>query len=235
MSTQSHLDLTEFVSKLIHDTFNAITVSSKEQAEAHFELTRMATLDFEAFRDRYITEEAIEDELMRRFPTDSLEHPSAIYEGAPYTAELETKIQDFAKELNVELTIPKRSKSLTAKSVQMVHDAVQNALASQHYNSFGEIIKRGIPRVIIDSGRISAKMSFKTEEIEERSTAGTPSTIYKKTLAASTFNRTLFNKRVNEKIAKTRVGVFLPDPLSSTEKTEPSLWGEVEINFKTAD
>lgn len=247
MSTQSHLDLTEFVSKLIHDTFNAITVSSKEQAEAHFELTRMASLDFEAFRDRYITDAAIDDELMRLFPSEDDERPFAIYEGAPFTPVLKSAIEGLEIDLKTKeaiLSEQKRKKTVSAKTVTLIREAIQNRLARQHYDSFGEVIKRGIPRVIIDSGRVSAKMAFKTEEIEKstvaKSTAtntaiASPTLATSKMASLSTFDRTLFNKSIQDKIAKTRVGIFLPDPQSSTGKTESTLWGEVEINFKTVD
>lgn len=246
MSTQSHLDLTEFVSKLIHDTFNAITVSSKEQAEAHFELTRMATLDFDAFRDRYITDAAIDDELLRLFPSEDEGHPFAIYEGAPFTAELKSAIESLHFHGSIKEAIAlqqRRKKSLTAESVTLIRKGIQNILGRQHYDSFGEVLKRGIPRVIIDSGRVSAKMAFKTEEIEGSSATGstalsaiaTPNPAVSKMTALSSFDRTLFNKRIQEKISKTRVGIVLPDPHSSTGKTESTLWGEVEINFKTVD
>ena len=86
MASEPQLDLTEFVSKLIHDTFNAITVSSKEQAEAYFELTRLASLDYESFRDKYITGQAVDEELTRLFPSggDDPARPHLVYAGAPY-------------------------------------------------------------------------------------------------------------------------------------------------------
>jgi hypothetical protein len=235
--TESQLDLTEFVSKLIHDTFNAIAISSKEQAEIYFEITRLASLDYETFKLKYITDAAVDEELLRYFPvTEETAHPHGIYEDAPYLFDLETgkETPDLSGSFSFETDKSQRKKSrLTARTVENIREYVRDYLASQHYSAFKEIVKRGIPRVIIESGRILAKLSLKATEIENDDTE-TPETSAT-ALSKSALNKSLLSRRIVNKISKTRVGVTLPDPGNTTTQTTTSLWGEVEIKFRTVD
>jgi hypothetical protein len=240
----TQLDLTEFVSKLIHDTFNAIAISSKEQAEIYFELTRLAALDYETFTMTYIKNEAVDDELSRLFPlTGDRAHPHAIHEGAPYSVDTETHDEqpDLKNVLGYETDKKQReSNTLTAKTVTEVRDFVRDLLARQHYTAFKEIVRRGIPRVIIDSGRILAKLSLKATETDNGSNGTGGETAVTPHAAASSFtagalNKALISRNIATKIARTRIDVSLPDPSSAGTQTTASLWGEVEIKFRTVD
>ncbi|MFO8047818.1 MAG: hypothetical protein R6U29_02195 [Desulfosudaceae bacterium] len=249
MASEPQLDLTEFVSKLIHDTFNAITVSSKEQAEAYFELTRLASLDYESFRDKYITDEAVDEELTRLFPSGGEDpaRPHLVYAGAPYHYDKGSGRETPALYEQLGYTTgrsQRQRKTLAAETVAAARELVQNTMADQHYASFKEIIKRGIPRVIIDSGRILAKLSLKASKTDGNDEAATGDTAgsgsaavshvkdHSRTLAGD-FNQSLLSRHVARKLASTRVDVLLPDPGGATTQTNASLWGEVEIKFRT--
>ena len=249
--SESQLDLSEFVSKLIHDTFNAITVSSKEQAEMYFELSRLAGLDYETFKHKYIRDDDIEAELIRLFPVENNEeHLHGIYVDAPYkyTARSKTEEPDFKNILGIETDDNQHKvKKLLAGTVSAAWETVKDNLAGQHYSAFKEIVKRGIPRVIIDSGRILAKISLNATETESESNTGETapaltgrpprvvSTASGSTLTAATLKNTLISANIAKKIASTRVNVVLPDPKNPSTQTTTNLWGEVEIKFRTID
>ena len=241
MSSNADLDLTEFVSKLIQDTFNAITISSKEQAEVYYELKRLTALDFDEFREKYIIQSDVDAKLLELFP---LEEDSqglhAINVGLAYQYNPETKEESpslyYALGYNSSDS-QKKSKRLSLETVTAVNELVKDLLAKQKYSSFQDIMSRGVPRVMIDSGRILAKISLNysaTEETETSSVVSSPkvnSTVMSK---ASIADKIRYQNLVT-KLAKTRVGVTIPNPSSETTTENSSLWGEIEIKFKAVD
>ena len=79
------LGLTEFVSKLIDDTFSAVTQTARDQAQRDSEITAAAEMDFEDFKERYISGEDVENELIELFPSNNQDQQHAIYTGGEYT------------------------------------------------------------------------------------------------------------------------------------------------------
>ena len=266
MTDSTNLDLTEFVTKLIHDTFNAVTISSKEQAETYFELTKLAALDFDSFKNKHIQAADIDDELARLFPVSapaSADSPDQLHDiiaGRPYqwNAEQHSENPPLMDELDYKVSDDQKgSDYLLEETVTEIRMLVQDKLARQHYQSFKEIVRRGIPRVIIDSGRILAKISLKSIEQETETPNNTEPTEAteaarerRSNLNATVLNRGprlnlsdtafvkgnhLLSRNILDKLVKTRVGVTLPDPAATSTQTNSSLWGEIEIKFRTVD
>lgn len=254
MSANSDLDLTEFVSKLIQDTFSAITVSSKEQAEVYFELKRMASLDFEVFREKYIQDSDIDTKLAEMFPLeDDSEgfHAIAVGLSYQYLTDTEEEFPSLQKTLDYTTSkSQKSSKSLTSETVNEVYELVKDLIAKQQYSSFQDIMSRGIPRVVIDSGRILAKISLnytvaKNEDASKPESNLSPAASLRssgavkarteKIISASSLKKQLLYQDIALKLAKTRVAVTIPDPTDTTSSKNNSLWGEIEIKFRAVD
>lgn len=254
MSTNSDLDLTEFVSKLIQDTFNAITISSKDQAEVYFELKRMAEFDFEVFREKYIHQSDIDKKLSEIFPQENdLEGLHMISAGLPYQYIPDTKEEFPSLQNSLGYTTSesqKNSKSLTSETVFEIYKLVKDLVATQQYSSFQDIMSRGIPRVIIDSGRILAKISLNYTVTENEDSSKSTSDLNaivssrnsnavkigaEKAIPASNLKEQLLYRNIASKLAKTRVGVTIPDPTNTASSKNNSLWGEIEIKFRAVD
>ncbi|WP_413699979.1 hypothetical protein ACLKMH_22100 [Psychromonas sp. KJ10-10] len=127
-----------------------------------------------------------------------------------------------------------------------IYALVKDLLAKQQYTSFQDIMSRGIPRVMIDSGRILAKISLNysvTEDIEEPSISAAKvsetNSLSKPNVAENITMTNLKDKYLHSsiatKLAKTRVGVSIPNPTNETTSINSSLWGEIEIKFKAVD
>lgn len=252
MSSHADLDLTEFVSKLIQDTFNAITISSKEQAEVYYELKRLTALDFDEFREKYIIQSDIDAKLSELFPLeDNSQGLHAINVGLPYLYNFKSKEEMPALETILDHNssdLQKKSNYLSQQTVTEVNDLVKDLLANQQYSSFQDIMSRGVPRVIIDSGRILAKVSLNyaiTEETEANNSASAEKvSAAMKGLSIAKVTAITANSQINDKIryqniaaklAKTRVGVTIPNPANEATIQSSSLWGEIEIKFKAVD
>ena len=254
MTINTGLDLSEFVSKLIQDTFNAITISSKEQAEVYYELKRLTDLDFDSFREKYILQSDVETKLLEMFPLqDASEDLHCINVGLPYQYNIQTK-EEFPALQNdldyISSNDQKKLKLLTEETVNEVYKAVKDLLAQQQYNAFQDIMSRGIPRVMVDSGRILAKISLNysvTEETEESKASVTEANseisredaVYKTNIASSSkakyLQEQLLRRDLTAKLSRTRVGVTIPNATTETSTTNSSLWGEIEIKFKSVD
>ncbi|WP_413699980.1 hypothetical protein ACLKMH_22105 [Psychromonas sp. KJ10-10] len=115
MSSNADLDLTEFVSKLIQDTFNAITITSKDQAEVYYELKRLASLDFDVFREKYIQQSDVDTKLLELFPLEKgSEGLHAINVGLPYLYDNEKKQELPSIQNNLDYVTSDTQKNLSS-------------------------------------------------------------------------------------------------------------------------
>lgn len=250
--TAVQMGFAEFTAKLIADTFEAVTVALAEQETEFLELTRLAELPPEIFAQQAIADEDLEAGLAQLFPGDE-EHPHAVYVGAPYqpATSKTAEAPPFAALLGVTLirgdwTRRDTGIVLTQSGVDKVRAATRISLGLERYAALRQLLTRGLPRVLVDSGRINAKLTFEVTEVEE-STA-TTSTAAAAPAATTIEQPTMITRPITTITPLNRfVGLVRPFPqpnvrllVRQVDTRDPqntqakvNVFSEVEITFKT--
>ena len=249
--TAVQMGFAEFTAKLIADTFEAVTVAMAQQETEFLELTRLAELPPEAFAQQAIADEDLETGLAQLFPGDE-EHPHAVYVGAPYQPETSKTAEapPFAALLGVTLTRDdwlRRNTGIVLKEtgVDKVRTATRTRLGLERYAALRQLLTRGLPRVLVDSGRINAKLTFEVTDVEESTSTASISAA---TPAATTIEQPTLTRPVTTLTPLNRfVGLVRPFPqpnvrllVRQVDTRDPqntqvkvNIFSEVEITFKT--
>jgi hypothetical protein len=227
----------EFIAKLISEVFDAVVTSQFDQEKRIAELSVAAGLPLEEFAEHFVTDEQTQEELERLFPGDSDKHPTAIYVGATYRPKKEgvSELPPIHAILGTILqkgdyrVIKKRS-VLTSSGVDKVTSAVRQQLAIQHQAAVQEIIRRGLPRVIADAGRVNAKLTYEVLSIEDNAKL---EKIAKLGAPLKPLGHAVFIPE-SSALSKLRLVVRQADERSpQTQKLHVNVFGEVEVEFKT--
>lgn len=187
-SALNELGFAEFVAKLISDTFNAILSSQADQKNKINELRALLAMDKEEFIDACMQDEALLDqldtELQILFAADNevghsviagaiyIPPKGSVVESPPYSAVLgitlvdkedfyEEKVQLPSKKTPGRLLVSKYY--LSDKGVNKIERAIMATIARQQRASIDSMMADGIPRLVVDSGKINAKLTFATE------------------------------------------------------------------------
>lgn len=177
------LELAEFVAKITLDAFTGIGNSLRLQEEQQEEMAASVSLDPAEFAQLTVSEEELDQELSRLFPSGDQNHRDAVYVGASYKPTLTTKDTESPPfqtllGINLERTDyiqPRGSKSffLAKTGVDKIRTAVHAQLGAQSQRILRSILGRGLPRVLVDSGRVSAKIALILQPATESPASGT--------------------------------------------------------------
>ncbi len=234
ITTPVELGFSEFVSKLIADTFEAIIASSVQQEEDWMQMHELLGQGGEAFARKVISDEALNAEIVRLFPSEeggTLIHPKADYlRGNPKKGVQETPPI-------FELTGYQPAKAvLTEADVQAIKDAVRGIMASRQYELLKRLLARGATQVIVDAGRINAKLTFEINQVDDEPQSGgrpiPPSEISKIFVK----NRAPVFKGIARPTELQKVHFFVKPPSDKdpqTHQVKANVYSEVEIQFKT--
>src|SRR5688572_25756981 len=94
------MELAEFFAKIVLDAFDGVREASRLQEEKATELSVVASLDAAEFARLTVTDQVLDSELARLFPSPSRSRPHGVYVGAPYSPALkqdETESPPFKK------------------------------------------------------------------------------------------------------------------------------------------
>lgn len=233
----NELGFAEFISKLISEMFDAITTAQFDQEKRLAELAGASVLSVDEFGERYITDENVYAELIQLFPGDSTKYPALIYIGAPYrpykngvdesppieaVSGVRLEKNDYGK---------KREKTVLKESaVKKINAAVRSNLARSQLAAVVQVLNRGVPRVIADSGKINAKLTYEvlsTEEAEQPERR-------KRIISPLRGQESLGNLRKSSALSRFHLVVRQADERApQTPNLKVNVFGEVEITFKT--
>ncbi len=235
--TPIEVGFAEFAAKLISEVFSAIVTSQFEQEKQQAELTATAALTLEEYAERAITNEQLDTELSQLFLGEKPDQPSSIFVGAPYQPkdkDVEEQPPIFAV-LGVELqkgdySVKKGKAKLTTSGVVKIRTALRSQLAQQQHGAINEIVRRGLPRVIADAGRVNAKLSYEVTEVEETTIAKRPQQI---AASLKPIGQGMLMP-ASDMLSKLRLTVRLADERApQNQQLQVNVFGEVEISFKT--
>ncbi len=162
----------EFVSQLVAETHQAVTSAQADQARQLDETVKAARLAPDEFGKRFISNAAVEQELGRLFPSRRKGRPHAVIPGGRLVARGAEAAAFLADALGPSPapTEAKRRKTpqavrLTRREVTKIRTAVRLRLATVRLGILKESVSRGMPRVLVDSGKITAKVTFRLHDL----------------------------------------------------------------------
>lgn len=168
------LGFAEFVAKLISDVFDATISSQAQQLEKLIELESLLGQSNDEFIDTLLAKDEflsdVELLLSGHFPLDDGEHAHAIYEGAPYEPGKNDVPESppIADALGIKLgdgDFKPRAKVLTLQGVTKVYRKAAEPFAIQRRAILKQLVENGLPKLVVDSGKINAKLTFTANQV----------------------------------------------------------------------
>ncbi len=230
------LGFSEFVSKLISDTFEAVIATSISQEEDWSQLDELLAQDIDTFTSLVVDGVMIENELMRLFPDE--EGGTAIVKDAKYTKANQEKQITESPPIETLTGHKPTGNKLTENDVLQIKLSLKKQLGEKQYEVLSKVFSKGATKVIVDAGKINAKLNFsilqesETEEAEDNGGDPLPD-----------INKRIFVKRgigrfggLSRPIEMKGVHFFVKPPSDGdpqTHNVKANIYGEVEIQFKT--
>ena len=214
-------ELGEFIAKVVLDSFTGVTAGLRLQEEQQAELAAMTSLDLTAFAELAVSDQEVDAELARLFPSADRKHPSAIYTGAPYSPKvrpdsvesppLQTTLSILIEQGDYKKQARSKSPVLTTAGVDKIRSATKARLGQGAQTVLKKMLAQGLPHVFVNSGKVTAKVSM----ILEPSGVAKPP---RKTVA----------------LKDARILVQMVDDKSTQSQPHSvDTVSEIEINFKT--
>ncbi len=221
----AEMGFAEFASTLISETLNAVVTSILTQEKQVAQLAQQAQLSAEEYAKENLTDDILRAEILRLFPSSTgTPDKSAADAGEPYTSNKETGesppiySKTGYKITKSDLTVDRVNRGKTVISTAGYNNilaAARLALAMQHLAVIRTVVSRGIPRVYVDNGQITSKLTLR---FEVDSTASSTSTTGSKIAGIGI-----------RKIVAQPVNTNRPEFLS----LKADVLSEVQITFKT--
>lgn len=236
ITTPVELGFTEFVSKLIADTFEAIITSSVQQEEDWMQMNELLGLGQEAFAKKVIDDESLAQEIVRLFPAD--EGGTLIREKAEYQKGNPKKgIPEIPPIAEITGYQPP-GRTLNEADVRNIYETVRQIMAIRQYEVLRRLLARGSTRVIVDAGKINAKLTFEINQVEEEPGSGggggsAPPTGISKIIVP---RKTSIFSGIARPTELEKVRFFVRPPSDKdpqTHQVKANVYSEVEIQFKT--
>jgi hypothetical protein len=233
------LGLAEFVFQLISETFDAVTGSVIDQSEKVSAVAESANQPLADFAAENVTDAEIDRRLGELFPPKDEQHPHAIYRGAEYTpgdgGQLERPPVRERLGLVVEREHVTKSASkgvrLSNAGVEAIRRAAGIALAAERQESVRLLVSEGVPRIVVDSGRITSKVTLAIRP------TGDPGGSATNDPGVATASASFAKGPIAEFASRPRFPVRLvvrpADPASPQSGRAAEVHGEIEIAFKT--
>lgn len=248
ITTPVELGFTEFVSKLISDTFEAIITSSARQEEDWMQLYDMLNLGLAEYAKKVITNDVLLEEVKRLFPDDH--DGTTIHSGNDYSRGDPSKGKPETPPVFAITGYQPTGAVLQKTEVEGIFEAVRQILAARQYEVLKSLFARGTTKVVVDSGKINAKLTFNITQVDEAD-ASPQGAHYSKggTSAKSSFPEAPVNVKqiILKKGPASFLGITRPTELQNvhffvkppsdkdpqTSKVSANVYSEVEIQFKT--
>ena len=228
----------EFTAQLISEVFEAIASSQVDQEFRRADITALAAMSPQDYAAQFINDQQVETELAHLFPSVQLHQTHAIYAGATYQPQKADKaeIPAIVKQLGVALkkedllTTKMGKTTLTQAGVKTIQESARLRLAQSHLHALQQLLVQGIPRVLVDSGHVNAKLTFQLIRVQD---AAKPENVKRLVeplkplgeLGEVSFPSSLKNIRL----------IIRPtdDRAPQTSNLQVNVYGEVDITFKT--
>jgi hypothetical protein len=251
------LGFTEFVTTLLSEVLRSVVAAQGEQEERRRELLDVADLSVDEFASQHVTDDDVDAWLAEVLPSGDPERTHEAVRGAPYVpgGRGEAESPPFAELLGVELTremFDEERGTLLEEGEAALRAAARRLLAERQLQVVRDLAERGLPRVVVDAGRITAKLTFEAlqyrdqEEVARAQEAEGEAAASEGPLGAPilrTFRPTIMAGRlphlqhttvVPEALRDVRLRVRTADPRAPSSPTaRANVYGEVELTFRS--
>jgi hypothetical protein len=167
------LGFAEFAAQIVAELHEGLLVAQNEQESRRIKLAELSSLPLEEFARRFITNEQVETELIRLFPAGRGK-AHRIRTGTSYAAKTVKHAESppIQSKLGIQLTpqdlrVRGGRSQLSQKGVKSIRDALRIRLAEPRLKTLRQAATQGIPRLVLDSGRVNVKLIFRLEELEK--------------------------------------------------------------------
>lgn len=246
----SELGLAEFVAGLISETFEAMSASMADQLARQADLVRAAELDAETYGQLHVDADSVDQACIALFGDGQGDNPlvaGRAYVPGPPETERPAVQHRVGVVLREDVDVRKGEDGgwvFTAAGVGRVRQEIRRQLALRHQEALRLVLNKGLPRVLIDSGRILAKVTFNLTETTGAPPVAetTPAVAATGSLkAASLLDTAAFQSTLLNRLSLTRTNLLLPTTQlkvkpaadDTAQASTKSVYGEVEITFKT--
>lgn len=170
LAKATEMGFAEFASTLISETLNAVVTSVLVQEKQAAQLEQQALLTPEEYAAENLPDDIARSEIIRQFPSSTgVPGKSNVDIGEKYTNNRET--QEAPSIYNKigyritkgDITITAGKAVINSTGYSHILAATKLVLAKQHLIILKTVVARGIPRVYVDNGHISSKLTLRFE------------------------------------------------------------------------
>jgi len=172
--TPIDLGFAEFAAQLVAELQEAVLAAQAGQDDRRAEFAELAAVGPAQFAHRFVTSDQVDAELARLFPAPGGKGHQ-IRAGLSYrpagtarqeSPQLQTKLG--IRLAGRDLRASGRGRSvLTPSGVKTVREAVRLRLAETRLKALRQMAAQGMPRVVVDSGRVNVKLSFRLVDLDK--------------------------------------------------------------------
>lgn len=152
---------------LVTQTLDAVIASQLQQEERISRLAEAAALSPEEFRARHVDPSEVESRLAELFADTEHAQEPRIAEGKPYVPAGVNRVEEPAirQGTGYEMQDTDFRKAeggfvFTAAGCSGIREAVGMRIAAIRQEGYKAILARGVPRVLVDHGKVSARMTM---------------------------------------------------------------------------
>jgi hypothetical protein len=167
------LGFAEFAAQIVAELHEGLLVAQSEQESRRAKLAELSSLSLEEFARRFITNQQVEAELDRLFPAGRAK-AHRVRVGASYMAKTAKHAESppIQSKLGVQLTpqdlrVRAGRTQFTQKGVKSIREALRMRLAEPRLKALRQAATQGMPRLVLDSGRVNVKLVFWLQALEK--------------------------------------------------------------------
>jgi hypothetical protein len=167
------LGFAEFAAQVVAELHEGLLVAQNEQESRRAKLAELSSLPLEEFARRFVTNEQLEAELVRLFPARGGK-AHRIRAGASYVGKTARHAESppIQSRLGIQLTpqdlrVRGGRPQLSPKGVKRIREALRMRLAEPRLKTLRQAATQGLPRLVLDSGRVNVKLIFRLVELEK--------------------------------------------------------------------
>lgn len=171
--TPIDLGFAEFAAQLVGELQEAVSSAQSEQEARRAELAERAAMSVSQFARRFVANNEVDAEIVRLFPARG-RNGTAIASGRPYRAASARQAETPAVESKLRIKLGARDLrkrgsrlAFTARGVASIREAVRLRLAEARLKAVRQTVTQGVPRVVVDSGRVNVKLSFRLVDLDK--------------------------------------------------------------------
>lgn len=234
LSRVDEINFSEFTSKLVSDTFDAIIASMIRQQEAYADLVEKVAMTLEDFSAEAVMDSDVETYLRSYFPDgEGGTVVGTVADPGDLDEEDAARLQSLlgGEAAATESTLPEDG-SLETEDVALIYRLVRRLLARPRLSALRELVSQGITRIVVEDGTIETELEFSTY-VNQRD-ASYSTSYERRTMSGGgglNFANKLFGINLGGSASKLNVSTNRASR-SSEGNAEGEIKGRVEINFR---